>query len=47
MVTKRLGCNLQVFLVEEPLKLPVLWNLLVQPYVRKFQRRLELLCLHA
>ena len=28
--------DLQALLVEEPLKLPMLWNLLVQSYVRKF-----------
>ena len=35
-----------VFLVEEPLGLPMLWNLLVQPHVRKFQRGLQKLQLN-
>ena len=34
-------------LVEEPLKFPLLWNLLVQPHGRKFHGGLETLHLHA
>ena len=34
-------------LVEGPIKLPLLWNLLVQPHSRKFHGGLETLHLHA
>ena len=34
-------------MVEEPLKFPLLWNLLVQPHSRKFHGGLETLHLHA
>ena len=34
------------FLMEEPHELPLLWNLLVQPHIRKFQRCLETLHHH-
>ena len=46
MATKGVFPYLVALLVEEPLELPMLWNLLVQPHVRKFHRGLELLCLH-
>ena len=39
--------DLLAFLVEEPLKLPLLWKLLFQPHVRKFHRGLEMLYLHS
>ena len=39
--------DLLSLLVTEPLKLPQVWNLLVQPHVRKFHRGLETLRLHA
>ena len=35
------------FFGEKPLKLPLLWNLVVQPHIRKFHRSLEILHLHA
>ena len=38
--------NLLDLLVDEPLELPLLWNLLVQLYVRKFHHSLETLRFH-
>ena len=38
--------DLLVFLLEEAFALPVLWNLLVWPYFRKFHTGLESLCLY-
>ena len=38
---------LLALLVEDPLKFPLLWNLLVQPHSRKFHGGLETLHLHA
>ena len=38
--------DLLVLLMKEPLKLSKLWNLLVQLYIKKFHRVLELLELH-
>ena len=39
--------DLLSLLVDEPLELPQVWNLLVQPNVRKFHRGLGTLHLHA
>ena len=39
--------DLLAILMEEPLKLSMLWNLLVQPHIRKFHCGLKIFCLHS
>ena len=39
--------DLILLLMEEPVTLPMMWNLLVWPHVKKFHQELEMLELHA
>ena len=38
LASKRVGCRSSISLGEKPLKLPMLWDLLVQSHIRKFRR---------